>query len=179
MPLTLNKHHSLSTKRKSQVSSSHFRGIHVLSFMCALYRLYCETKQLTLKECPPSFLRWNIKPAKQNRSLCGLNVFHYNLTRTWSMIPSSLNVAKDECSALWILRRVRQQSLRRTARIVYDEEGDIRPLNTFHLMAEEVFWLQDRLRFFLDLIHCKSHWMKSPVFVKLLKQLSAHEPLLL
>ena len=47
MPLTLNKHHSLSTKRKSQVSSSHFRGIHVLSFMCPLYRLYRETKKKT------------------------------------------------------------------------------------------------------------------------------------
>lgn len=95
------------------------------------------------------------------------------------MIPSSLNVAKDECSALWILHRVRQESLRRTARIVYDGEEDIRPLNTFHLMAEEVFWQQGRLSFFLDLIHCKSHYVKSPVFVKLLKQLSAHEPLLL
>ena len=73
------------------------------------------------------------------------------------MIPSSLNVVKDECSDLWILHRVRQESLRRTARIVYDEEGDIRPLNTFHLMAEEVFWQQGRLSFFLDLIHRKSH----------------------
>ena len=119
--------------------------------------LWNKTKQLTLKEYPPSFLRWNIKPAKQNRSLCGLNVFHYNLSRTWSMIPSSLNAVKDESSALWILHRVQQESLKRKARIVYDEEEDIRPLNTFHLMAEEVSWLQDRLSFFLDLIHCKSH----------------------
>ena len=73
------------------------------------------------------------------------------------MIPSSLNAVKDECSTLWILHRVQQESLRRTARIVYDEEEDIRPLNTFRLMAEEVFWLQGRLSFFLDLTHCKSH----------------------
>ena len=73
------------------------------------------------------------------------------------MITSSLNAVKGECSALWILHKVQQESLRRTERIVYDEEGDIRPLNTFHLMAEEVFWQQGRLSFFLDLIHRKSH----------------------